>query len=150
MAGGSVPSGVQTWDGLLTASTVDTVTFADRYNYISVTNPDASGILVVTTDGSTPSASTNAGANNAVSIPPYATMVLANMLPYWNQSRKVIQQGAIQVGNGTYNASTNPSTPSNPGTVTPMEALDGQASNPGTVVKVISSSAIAYGINGNG
>lgn len=149
MATYSVPAGVSSITETLTSNVVDTVTFADRYNYINInTNATGSAYLTVTTDGSTPLAS---GVGSGASTDPNHIIVMANGLPLWNQSSKVLQQGAIQVGDGAaYNATTNPSTQTNPGTVTPMESLAGQAANPGTVVKILSSGTPTYTIVGVG
>ena len=153
MAGGTVPAGQTTWNGTLAANTVDTVTFVDRYNYVSV-NSSSSGnaTIYVTTDGSTPVVPTTGNAATGASVDPAHIIVLGNGLPMWFPSSKVIQQGAIQVGNGAaYNASTNPSTASNPGTVTPMESLAGQMANPGTVVKLIAGTGTpTYTVTGAG
>jgi hypothetical protein len=134
----SIPSGVtflpSTAGG---AVNLGANTFLDRWNYVAVTSTAAAGMYIyATADGSTASSS------NGVAIAPGETVVLANQLPYWNQTRNVIQAGTIQVGNGAaYNASTNPSTPMNPGTVTPMEALDGKSISPGTIINLSAATA---------
>lgn len=133
----SVPNGVTFLPSTAGGAVFTTNTFLDRWNYVAVTN-GGSAAIQATSDGSTP------GAGNGIEIAPGATVVMANLLPYWNQTRNVIQQGAIQVGNGAaYNASTNPSTPANPGTVTPMEALDGKSLSPGTTINLSSSTSVS-------
>lgn len=133
----SVPSGV-TFLPSTTGGVVGTTnTFIDRWNFVAVTNGGTAAIQA-TSDGSV------ATTTNGVEIAAGATVVLANQLPYWNQTRNVLQAGAIQVGNqAAYNASTNPSTPMNPGNVTPMEALDGQSVSPGTKINLSSATSVS-------
>jgi hypothetical protein len=149
MASYTVGAGISSFTQTLASNVVDTVTFADRYNYINInTNSTGSTYLTITTDGTTPTAS---GAGSGTSTDPNHIIVMANGLPMWFPSSRVLQQGVIQVGDGAaYNASTNPSTPANPGTVTPMESLAGQDANPGTVVKILSSGTPTYTITGVG
>lgn len=133
----SIPNGVTFLPSTAGGSVATTNTFLDRWNFVAVTNGGTAAIQA-TSDGSA------AGTGNGVEIPAGATVVLANQLPYWNQTRNVIQQGSIQVGNGTaYNPSTNPSTPSTPGTVTPMEALNGQTLSPGTMINLSAATSVS-------
>jgi hypothetical protein len=152
MAGGTVPAGQGNWSGTLTANTVDTITFVDRYNWITVNagNVAANALVYITTDGSTPV--TTGGASTGTSTDGAHVIAVANGLPMWFPSSNVIQQGAIQIGNqAAYNASTNPSSPSEPATVTPMESLAGQMANPGTVIKLITTgTGTTYTVTGAG
>jgi hypothetical protein len=133
----SIASGVTFLPSTAGGTVGTTNTFLDRWNYVAVTNGSATAIQA-TSDGSA------ATSSNGVEIAPGATVVLANQLPYWNQTRTVIQAGSIQVGNGAaYNASTNPSTPVNPGNVTPMEALDGQSVSPGTKINLSAATSVS-------
>lgn len=118
----TIPSGVtylpSTAGGAVAANNV----FTDRWNYVAVTNSNTTAINV-TADGST------ASTTNGVLIAPNETVVLANGLPYWNQTVNVIPIGSLQVGgnltpyNGTSGTVTSPS---NPETVTPMTRLPGE------------------------
>jgi hypothetical protein len=138
----TVPNGVFAYGNTLVASTVTTVTFADRLDYFAVTNLGTT-VLYASGDGSTPS--TAGGSDCGEAVGPGLTVVIANGLPNWFQSSNVIPAGSIQVGNGAaYNASTNPSTPRNPGTVTQQRSLAGGGANPGTTVKLISTSTPAF------
>lgn len=146
----SVPSGTSSYGNTLTAASADAVTFADRYSYVSVTNLGATGVIYVTGNGVAPASDTGA-TSGEIAIPPGATFMVANALPYWDQSSNVIQQGVITIGNGNaYNASTQPSLPTQPGFVTYMESLAGKKANPGTVIGLLSASANAYQIVGAG
>lgn len=152
MAGGNVLSGQTSFDSTITtASTAEATTFADRFGYFSVTNLSATAgqILYVTADGSTPVAS---GAGNQIAVLPGETRVITNGLPLWYQSSKLIPSGAILVGDGAaYSASTNPSTPANPGRVQDQRALAGGMQNPGGKVTVMSATAaLPYAIEGSG
>jgi len=145
----TVPTGQQIYSAMLTASTAVTVTYADRYEYFSITNTQATSpaAIYVRTDGT---AATVAGAECLV-VMPGAEIVVANRLSLWYPSSNLLQQGVIQVGNGAaYNASTNPSTPGNPGHVTYVESLEGQLANPGGSISLISSAAGAFTIAGVG
>lgn len=77
MSGGSVPAGQSSWiSTIATANTAEETTFADRYNYVAVTNGGAAGeVLYVTADGSTPQAT---GAGNEVMVGAGETRVIAN------------------------------------------------------------------------
>lgn len=141
MSGGSVSAGVSTYSNTLAAATVDTVTFADRYGYVLVENT-GTGTINATADGSTPSSS---GAGSGVAIAAGASAVLANGLPLWFPSSRVIPDGANQFGGGNTADS-----PASPGTVTPMESLAGQMANPGTTVKLISAGTPSYTVAGTG
>lgn len=132
----TIASGVTFLPSTAGGAVTTTNAFSDRWNYVAVFNGGGSAIQA-TADGSTP------GSGNGVAIPAGATVVIANQLPYWNQTRNVIQAGAIQVGNGVaYDHSTNPSTPMNPGTVTPMEALDGRVASPGTEINLSATASV--------
>lgn len=133
----SIPNGVTFLPSTAGGAVGTSNTFLDRWNFVAVTNAGTATIQA-TADGSA------VGTGNGVEIPAGATVVLANQLPYWNQTRKVIQAGSIQVGDGAaYNASTNPSSPTNPGNVTPMEALDGQSLSPGTIINLTSATSVS-------
>lgn len=141
MAGGNVSAGVSTFSGTLAASTVDTVTFADRYGYVLVENT-GTGTINATADGSTPASS---GAGSGVAIAAGASVVLANGLPLWYQSSKVITKGVNQFGGGN-----TASSPPSPGMVQSQESLAGQMANPGTTVKLISAGTPSYTVSGTG
>jgi hypothetical protein len=130
----SVPAGTSTITETLTASAADTVTFADRAGYVSITNSGTT-VLYARADGT---AATVAG-QGCLAVLPGTTSVLANGEPLWYQSSKVIVKGVNQFGDG--NTATSPASP---GMVTPMESLAGQMVNPGTVVSIISSAADTY------
>lgn len=130
----SVPSGTSSITETLTANTTDTVTFADRANFVSVTNSGTT-VLYCRSDGT----AATVGGQGCIAVLPGATAVLANSGPYWNQSGNVIAQGQIQYGGGNTTDS-----PASPGEVTPMESLRGQMANPHTVVSIISAGAGAY------
>ncbi len=150
MAGGTVPAGQSTWNGTLAANTVDTIVFADRFNWITI-NSSSSGnpMIFVTADGTTPVTS---GAGTGTTVDPDHIVVIGNALPLWFPSSKVLPQGVIQVGDGSaYNAVSNPSSPSNPGSVTPMVSLAGQMLNPGTIIKLICLTGTpTYTVTGSG
>lgn len=126
MAGGPVSAGVSTFSGTLVASTVDTVTFADRYSYVLVENT-GTGTIYATADGSTPTGV--AGAGSGVAIAAGASGVLANGLSLWFQSSKVIAQGSNNAQ---------------------QQSKAGQMANPGTTVKLVSSSTPSYTVSGTG
>jgi hypothetical protein len=119
----TVPNGQSSYVG----TTGGSVTFADRYGYVAVTNTGTVPIYV-TADGSTPETS---GAGNAIVVMPNATEVIANGLPLWFPSSRVIPQGSNLFGGGN-----TASSPSSPGAVTPMESIAGQMANPGTNITV--------------
>lgn len=104
-----------------------TLQFADRYGYVNVENP-ATTVIYASADPNvtSPTASTN----NTVMVPAGGNAVLANRNPLWYQSSNVILAGVNQFGYGN----VAPTSPSNPGFVTPMESLAGQVANPGTTV----------------
>lgn len=125
----------------LVASTADTVNFADRYNYVAITNEGTVAIFA-TTNGV---AATTAGGGGVATIAPSETVVIANQLPYWDQSSKVIPAGAVAypTGGGTFSTTTTPN--GQPGSVQPyMSSLAGQASNPGTHISLISTGTPTY------
>ena len=146
----SVASGITSYGNTLTAASADQVTFADRYNYVAITNLGATGNIYVTANGVAPTTDTGATPGE-IAITPGQTCMVANNLQMWFPSSNVIQQGAISIGNGNaYNASTQPSLPTQPGFVTPMESLAGKKANPGTVIGLLSATANAYEIVGAG
>lgn len=85
----TVPNGQRTYSGTSTGP----ITFADRYQYVTVTNLNttAGDVLYVTSDGSTPSTS---GASNTQAIMPGETAIIANEQPLWFQSSRVLVQGS--------------------------------------------------------
>ena len=127
----SVPNGERTFIG----TAAGTVTFADRYQYVTVTNLSSADPLYVTSDGTTAAVpSTTAVASNTQVIPAGDTRIIANELPLWYQSSNVIPQGVNQFGGGNTKTS-----PSSPGLVTPMESLAGKMMNPGVSISVASA-----------
>lgn len=153
MAGGTVPTGQSTWSGTLAANVVDTIVFADRFNYISVNSSNSgNSTIYVTVDGSTPVVSVAGNAATGATVDPAHLIVLGNALPMWFPSSRVLVAGAILVGGGlAYSPTTNPSGPWNPGAVTPMESLAGQMVNPGTIVKLIAGTGTpTYTVTGAG
>lgn len=147
MATYSVPAGESTFTQTLASNVVDTVTFADRYNYINInTNATGSAYLTITTDNTTPTAS---GVGSGTSTDPNHIIVMANGLPLWNQSQNVIPAGTVQYPTGGGVTTTTPN--GQPGEVQPyMSATAGKAVNPGTVVKLLSSGTPTYTIVGVG
>lgn len=134
----SVPNGQRTYSG----TTAQSVTFADRYQYVTVTNTGADAIYV-TSDGSTPSTS---GASNTQVVLPNETRIIANELPLWYQSSRVIPQGVNQFGGGNTASSA-----SSPGMVESQTSLAGQMANPGTNITISGTSgSIAYTIEAAG
>lgn len=141
---------VQTCSETLTANASDTVSFVDsagnplRYDYVQVTNLGGStdAPIYVTTDGTTPATS---GSDNGIAVNPGETAVLANRANIWYQSSRVIPVGVNQFGGG--NTSPNPGAP---GIVTPQTSMAGDMPNPGTTVKLISSSAVSYTVSAAG
>lgn len=145
MAGGTVPTGQSTWSGTLAASTVDTVQFADRGGYALVENT-GSGVIYASADGSTP---VTAGAGTSIAIVAGASALLGNGNASWYQSSKVIPAGTTQYPNGSGTYQTTPN--GQPGRTVPyMSSLAGQASNPGTTVKLVSSGTPTYTVTLNG
>lgn len=146
MAGGNVPAGSYSYSSTLVASTADTVTFADRYGYVEVSNTGTSGTIYVRLDGT---AATVAGANT-YPVNPGQSLVFANGLPQWFQSSKVIPAGSAQLPRGGGAATVTPSstvttTPFNPGEEVPfMSSGAGQMTNPGVSVSLISSGTPTY------
>lgn len=150
MANIPVGSGISSYAGVTVANQADTVTFADRYNFMTVTNTAASGNLYVTSNLSVPvDTSPETG---SVEVQPGQTVELANGDIYWGQAYTVIPRGSIVVGNGAaYNASTNPSLPSQPGTVFPYgSSLAGGTADDGFVVGLISTAIVTYLITASG
>jgi hypothetical protein len=152
MANYTVASGVSSYASILVASQADQVTFADRYGYASITNTATSGVIYATSNGAVPTDS--AAESGSVEIAPGETVELANGIGVWSQVQTVIPRGVIQVGNGAaYNASTNPSTMTNPGTVTPMSSLAGGSTfsaDPGLVIGLLSTGTPTYEIQAAG
>lgn len=137
---GVLAAGVTSYSSTLVASTADTVTFTDRYGYVSVANT-GTGIIYVRLDGT---AATVAGAS-CYAVMAGEVAMFANGLPLWYPSSRVIQKGVNQFGGG--NTATSPT---DPGTVTPMESLAGQMVNPGTSVSLISSGTPTYTVSAAG
>jgi hypothetical protein len=141
VASGASPALTQT----LAANAADTVTFADRAGYVSVTN-SGTATMFVTTNGV---AASTAGGNGAYTVAPGASATLANQLPVWFPSSKVIPAGVslIPTGGGAAVATstTQGTSPGNPGTTQPsMSSLAGHATNPGTTISLISMAAGTY------
>lgn len=148
MAGGTVPSGQTTWNGTLATGVADVVVFADRYNYVAVSNNTVSNPIYVSTDGSTPN-DTGTGASDFVTVNPGATVVVGNQSAYWGQADKVTVTGTVAYpnGSGAYQSAPN----GNPGKVHPFgSTLSGRASNPGTTIKLISAGANTYTVSAVG
>lgn len=137
-ASGALPAGTKSYSSTIaTASTAEDVTFPDRYGYVTVTNAGSAPIYV-RTDGSP---ATETGADSYV-VQPGDTRLFANAERLWLQSSEVIPQGTNEFG-----GAGNVSSPSSPGTVTPMESLAGQIANPGTSISLVSSSSgVAYNV----
>lgn len=128
MSGGTVPAGTSTYSGLITAQNVaETTTFADRYSYVHVTNIGP-GTMFVTADGSTANNAARA-LGGGVAIPAGGSGVIANGMPLWYQSSRVIAKGSDNAQ---------------------QESRAGQMANPGTTVSVISSGLSYYSIEGTG
>lgn len=146
MAGGTVPSGTSTYTGTITTgATAEATTFADRFGYVLVQNT-GSAVLYVTADGSTPLGATDTTGGSGLAIAPGGQEVLANGLPLWYQSSKVIPLGANQFGGGN-----TASSPSSPGMIQSQRSLEGGMANPGTKVTVIGATAAqTYTISGTG
>ena len=146
MAGGTIPSGTSTYTGsITTGATAEVTTFADRFGYVLVQNT-GTAVLYVTTDGSTPLGATDTTGGSGIAVQPGGQSVLANGLPLWYQSSKVIPLGVNQFGGGN----TSDSAPS-PGMVQSQRSLAGQMANPGTKVTVLGATAAqTYTISGTG
>jgi hypothetical protein len=108
-----------------------TYTFADRYGYVLVTNTGTVPIYV-TGDGS---AAETSGEGTAVVVPAGASVPVANGLPIWHQSQNAIPAGVNANAVGAVTTG-NPTSPGDPGFVTPMAALAGKVANPGTTITV--------------
>jgi hypothetical protein len=133
---GALAAGTTSYSSTTATGTADTVTFQDRYGYVTVTNESTSGVLSVRTDGQAATETSGVPGVNCYAVGPGETQVFANARPLWFQSSRVIPQGSNQFGSGNAAAS--------PGSVTPMESLAGQMANPGTSVSIISSAAVQY------
>lgn len=146
MATYSVPSGVSTISETLVASTVDTVTFADRYRYVLINVSAGTTPVFVTTDGSTPALSGN---GSGVSVGANEMIVMANGGKSWYQTSNVIPAGSVQYPTGGQGVTATPN--GQPGSVQPpMSSGAGHAANPGTVIKLISTGTPSYTISGAG
>jgi hypothetical protein len=130
----NLPNGTTTYSSTLTAGTPDSVVFPDRYGYVTVTNLGTDA-LYMRGDGQ---AAAVAG-DGCYVVPPGETHMLANALPTWYPSSKVIPAGSIAYGGGNTVDS-----PASPGIVTPMESLAGLMANPGSSVSLVSSGASPY------
>lgn len=129
---GTLAAGTTSYGSTITTGgTAETVTFTDRYGYITVTNLGTTAIYV-RTDGTAAGVS----ASSSYVVGPGASVLFANAQPIWYQSSRVLPKGVHQVGGGNTATSA-----TSPGTVTPMESLAGQMANPGTVVSVICATA---------
>ncbi len=155
MANIPIASGVMAYAGTLIAAQADTVSFADRLGYVTVTNTGAAGNIYATSNGTVPTDTTSAE-TGSVEIPPGQTVMLANGAGLWSQAQNVLVAGTVVVGNGAaYNASTNPSTPTQPGQIAPYgSSLAGKGSanyaNTGFVVGLISTGTPTYLIQAAG
>jgi hypothetical protein len=153
MAGATLGSGVLSYSSTITAAnTAELVTFADRYNYVAVTNDGTTNPIYVSTNGT---AGDTGNQNNVVSVPPGVTVVVANQLPMWFQSSKVLVAGSAQIpqGSGFYvsPSSTVLSTAANPGHEKPyMSSGAGQVANPGTSVSLDCAGTNSYTITAAG
>jgi hypothetical protein len=134
MANYNVPSGTFSFGQTLAADTADSVTFADRAGYVTVTNIGTTVIYARADD----QAATVAG-EDCYAVLPGESALLANGLPLWYQSSRVIPQGVNEFG-GENTASS----PSSPGEVQSQRSLAGQMANPGTTVSLISTAAESY------
>lgn len=118
-------------------SAAGTLQFADRFDFVQVTNTGTTAIYASADPTVTaPSATTAATVYVA---PNGGTAMLANRNPIWYQSSNVIQKGALAYGTGGGQTTTTPN--GQPGFVTPMESLAGQMANPGTTVSISAPSA---------
>lgn len=135
----NLPAGTTAYSSTLAAGTADTVTFLDRYGFITVSNEGTTGVLSVRTDGQAATETSGVPGENCYVVMPGQTQLFANALPTWFPSSNVIQSGELAFGGGN-----TASSPSSPGTVTPMESLAGHMTNPGTHVSLISNDAVQY------
>jgi hypothetical protein len=117
----SVPSGAFSISETLTANSVDTISFADRGNYISVTNIGTT-VLFARADGT---AATVAGEGTYPVLPGSST-ILANGLPLWYQSSRVLIDGSNNAAG---------------------QSRAGQMANPGSTVSLVSSASVAYSVS---
>lgn len=130
----SVASGVTS----ASLSAAGTLQFADRYEFVQVTNTGTTGIYASADPTvTTPTATTAA----TVYVAPGGSAMLANRNPLWYQSSRVIQQGSLSYPTGGGHSTTTPN--GQTGVVTPMESLAGQMANPGTTVSISAPSASA-------
>lgn len=120
MATYTVPSGTYAYSQTLTAGTADTVEFGVRANYVSLANTGDT-VMYARADGQP---ATVAG-EGCIAVLPGREAVIANGLPIWHQSARVLVQGDDNA-NGQSKA--------------------GQTANPGTQVSLISSAAESYTI----
>lgn len=121
----TIPSGVTYLPSAAGGQVEGNNIFTDRWNYVAVTN-GGTAVVYATADGSTASSTAT---TNGIIVPGGETVVVANQLPYWNQTVNVIPEGTLQVGGNLtpYDGSTGTLTsPSNPQTVTPMSRLAGE------------------------
>lgn len=132
-------NGTTAYSWTTAAGAADTVTFPDRYGYVTVTNESASGVLSVRTDGAAATEASVVPGTDCYPVLPGETRMLANALPLWYQSSNVILAGELVFGRGNTSDS-----PAAPGEVTAQESLAGQVANPGTHVSLISSAAVQY------
>lgn len=152
MASGSVAAGAYSYSSTLVASTADTVTFADRYGYVQVSNTGTAGTIYVTNNGT---AATVGGAST-YAVNPGQAIVIANGLPLWNQVSKVIPAGSAQLPRGGGAPTVSPSTtvlstPANPGETLPYQSSgQGQVANPGVSLSLISSGTPTYTVSAAG
>jgi hypothetical protein len=131
---GTLPAGTSVYSSTLAAATADTVTFPDRYGYLTVTNTGTT-VLYVRSDGT---AATVAG-NDCLAVVPGESEMVANAEPLWYQSSKVILAGVNQFGGG--NTAANPGAP---GMIQSQTSLAGHATNPGTSISLISAGTPSY------
>src|ERR1700761_2614445 len=110
MANYTVPTGQTSYGNTLTANPADAVTFADRYNYVTVTNLGTTGAIYVTGNGVAPTGDSTGAINGEQAVMPGTSVAVAAGDIFWSQAQRVIPVGVIEMGNGTaYNAVTNPS-----------------------------------------
>lgn len=117
-------------------SVAGTLQFADRYDFVQVTNTGTTGIYASADPTVTAPTATTAA---TVYVAPGGTAMLANRNPVWYQSSNVIQKGSLAYGTG--GGGTTATSNGQPGFVTPMESLAGQMANPGTTVSISAPSA---------
>ena len=143
---GTLANGVTSYSSTIaTGSTAETVTFSDRYGYVTVVNGGTTAIYV-RADGA---AATVAG-NSCYVVLPNEGLMLANGLPLWFPSSNVVLAGTVQypTGGGGTTATKN----GQPGEVQPyMSSLAGKVANPGTIISLIcSASGGAYTVSAAG